>query len=331
MKNTYNEVKNFRELLDESAYIFIIAVAGDSGSGKTTFTDALISIFGRDLVSTITLDDYHLYDRADRERLGITPLAHKANNFELLATHLHALKRGEDILKPIYNHQYGRFDEPILFSPTKFIILEGLHPIVTPNLREHIDYSIFIDPDTEVKYRWKIDRDIAKRNYTEEQVLAEIKEREPDYLKYVLPQRAYADSIITISFSGFHNSLHLQTERKYAAAINLSRPQECVRDINLNIDLFSLLSTSDMDFMMQCSSKVIDGRRFRQIAFDGELTPFTIRKIELSIEAETGVFPINIFRDRDIITATDLVRLILAWRIINRRIVIGDGESNTHK
>ncbi|MCL2460614.1 MAG: phosphoribulokinase [Euryarchaeota archaeon] len=323
-KNTYTEMRNFRELLDESPYIFIIAVAGDSGSGKTTFTDALRSIFGRDLVSTITLDDYHLYDRAERDRLRITPLTYEANNFELLAKHLAALKRGETILKPVYNHQFGTLDEPIPFSPTKFIILEGLHPIVTPELREHIDYSIFIDPDTEVKYRWKIDRDIAKRNYTEEQVLAEIKEREPDYLKYVFPQRAHADNIITISFSKFHNSLYPPTELKYAAAMNLSRPQECVRDINLNIDLFSLLSTSDMDFMMKCSSKVIDGRKFRQIAFDGELTPFTIRKIELSIEAETGVYPINIFRGRDIITATDLMRLILAWRVINRRIVIGE-------
>ena len=319
----YEEIQNFRELIDESPYVFIIAVAGDSGSGKTTFTDALMSIFGRDLVSTITLDDYHLYDRAERDRRKITPLAHEANNFELLAIHLAALKRGEDILKPVYNHQFGMFDDPIPFSPTKFIILEGLHPFATPDLREHIDYSIYIDPENEVKYRWKIDRDIANRNYTEEQVLAEIKEREPDYLRYVLPQRAYADNIITVSFSKFYSILRPTMEHKYAAAMNLSRPQECVRDINLNIDLFSLLSTSDLDFMMQCSSKVIDGRSFRQIAFDGELTPFTVRKIELSIESETGVYPINLFRDRDIITPTDLVRLILAWRVINRRIVIG--------
>ena len=322
-KNTYTEIPNFHELLKKSPYIFIIAVAGDSGSGKTTFTDALMSIFGRDLVSTITLDDYHLLDRAERERRRITPLTYEANNFELLATHLAALKRGEPILKPVYNHQFGTIDAPVPFSPTKFIIIEGLHPIATPELREHFDYSIFIDPDTEVKYRWKIDRDIAKRNYTEEQVLAEIKEREPDYLKYVLPQRAYADNVITISFSKFYSILRPTMTHKYAAAMNLSRPQECVRDINLNIDLFSLLSTSDMDFMMQCTSKVIDGRNFRQIAFDGELTPFTVRKIELSIESETGVYPINLFRDRDIITATDLMRLILAWRIINRRIVIG--------
>ena len=323
----HTEVQIFREMLNESPYIFIVAVAGDSGSGKTTFTNALISIFGRDLVSTITLDDYHIYDRAERERRHVTPLAHEANDFDLLAEHLATLKRGKTINKPVYNHQFGTLDDPIPFSPTKFIILEGLHPIATSALRKHIDYSIFIDPDNAVKYRWKIDRDVKKRNYTEEQVLSEIKEREPDYLKYVLPQRACADNIITVSFSKFQNDLRPSNEPKYAAAMNLSRPQECIRDINLNIDLFSLLSTSDMDFMMQCSSKQIDGRHFRQIAFDGELTPFTIRKIELSIEAETGVYPINIFHDRDIITATDLMRLILAWRIINRRIVIGNRQS----
>jgi len=58
----------FQEIIARSPLVFIIGVAGDSGSGKTTFTDAIRQIFGPDLVATITLDDYHKYDREERKK-----------------------------------------------------------------------------------------------------------------------------------------------------------------------------------------------------------------------------------------------------------------------
>jgi len=62
--------KNFKDTIAASPCIFTLGVAGDSGSGKTTFTDGVRSIFGKDLVSTITLDDYHSLDRAGRTEQG---------------------------------------------------------------------------------------------------------------------------------------------------------------------------------------------------------------------------------------------------------------------
>ena len=64
-----NFIPNFKEIIAHSPVIFTIGVAGDSGSGKTTFTNAIRQIFGPDLVSTITLDDYHRYDREERKDL----------------------------------------------------------------------------------------------------------------------------------------------------------------------------------------------------------------------------------------------------------------------
>ncbi|HQN91944.1 MAG TPA: uridine kinase, partial [Methanoculleus sp.] len=119
---------DFKRVIAESPYVFIIGVAGDSGSGKTTFTHAIREIFGEDLVSTITTDDYHKYDRQQRRELGITPLAPEANQLDLLEEHLAELKAGRAILKPVYNHNTGRFDPPVPFSPTKILIVEGLHP-----------------------------------------------------------------------------------------------------------------------------------------------------------------------------------------------------------
>jgi phosphoribulokinase len=41
-----------------------------------------------------------------------------------------------------------------------------------------------------------VQRDVAKRGYTETQVRAEITAREPDVAAYITPQRRFADLII---------------------------------------------------------------------------------------------------------------------------------------
>ena len=63
---------DFKDTVAASPYIFTLGVAGDSGSGKTTFTEGVRNIFGDDLVSTITLDDYHSLDREGRHTHGLT-------------------------------------------------------------------------------------------------------------------------------------------------------------------------------------------------------------------------------------------------------------------
>ncbi|MDD4126284.1 MAG: phosphoribulokinase, partial [Methanomicrobium sp.] len=182
---------NFRNVILNSPCVFIIGVAGDSGSGKTTFTGSVRQIFGEDLVSTITLDDYHIMNREERKRKNITPLSPTANNLSLLEEHVARLKAGKTIQKPVYNHKTGEIDPPVPFIPSRIIILEGLHTFFTPRLRELIDFTVFVNPEKGVKYDWKIRRDVFERGYKKEDVLAELKSREDDYKKYVEPQARY--------------------------------------------------------------------------------------------------------------------------------------------
>src|SRR5512139_3835774 len=137
---------NFKDTIAASPCIFTIGVAGDSGSGKTTFTQGVRSIFGNDLVSTITLDDYHRFDRDGRKEQGLTPLDPKANQIDRLEQDLIQLRRGVPINKPVYNHTTGIFDPPVIFSPKKILILEGLHTLFTPLLRKNLDFTLFVDP-----------------------------------------------------------------------------------------------------------------------------------------------------------------------------------------
>ncbi len=139
--------KDFRDVIAASPCIFVIGVAGDSGSGKTTFTRGIREIFGDDLVSTITLDDYHLLSREERKRRRITPLSPEANNLAGLERDIARLKSGLPVNKPVYNHETGGIEGPIPFSTKKILILEGLHTLYSPALRALIDFSLFVDPE----------------------------------------------------------------------------------------------------------------------------------------------------------------------------------------
>ena len=173
------KLSHSRKLLRVSPKVFIIGVAGDSGSGKTTFTNAIRQIFGPDMVVTITLDDYHKFDREERHRLNITPLHPDANNLTQLESDVTRLKEGKAIEKPVYNHASGTFDSPVPFPSKKIIILEGLHTLFTPTLRSLVDFSVFVDPDPEVKYEWKRQRDLEQRGYSSADVDDELIHRAP--------------------------------------------------------------------------------------------------------------------------------------------------------
>jgi phosphoribulokinase len=313
--------KNFKDTIAASPYIFTLGVAGDSGSGKTTFTQGVRSIFGNDLVSTITLDDYHSLDRAGRKEQGITPLDPKANRIDRLEQDLIQLKRGVPIDKPVYNHTTGKFDPPVVFRPNKILILEGLHTLFTPVLRKYLDFTLFVDPEKQVKYDWKLKRDVIKRGYSRDAVLKEITEREPEYERYIAPQKEFADAVIGIDYS--RHGQQLGNERNvYQVTLSQSRMKQSIENIDLSLDLYSILSLSERNFSLEFVTSEHDGHRMGQLIIDGELSAHVVKKLEHSIEKQTQVHPISIFKNRTYVTAVDLAQLILCWRIIHRRIFL---------
>ena len=312
---------NFKDTIAASPYIFTIGVAGDSGSGKTTFTQGIRDIFGPDLVSTITLDDYHRLDRDGRKREGLTALNPTANRIDLLEQHLLLLRRGEPIEKPVYNHATGTFDSPVIFRPKKILILEGLHTLLTPTLRKYLDFTLFVDPDREVKYDWKLRRDTSKRGYSRDAVEKEIAEREPEYEKYILPQKEYADAVISIGYSQYGKDLG-KDRNVYCVSLSQSRMKHTVENLDLSLDLYSILSLSERNFCLNFHTCENRGKRMGELSIDGELSAHVVNKLERSIEEQTRVRPIAIFRHRQYVTAGDLARLILCWRIIHRRIFV---------
>lgn len=192
--------------------VVLIGVAGDSGCGKSTFLRRLADLFGEEFMTVICLDDYHSLDRKQRKETGITALNPRANNFDLMYEQVKALKNGQSIDKPIYNHETGMIDPPERVHPNHIVVIEGLHPLHDERVRSLMDFSVYLDISDPVKISWKLKRDMAERGHNYEDVLASINARRPDFDAYIDPQKQHADVVIQILPT---NLLEDDKEHKY--------------------------------------------------------------------------------------------------------------------
>ncbi len=175
----------------------ILGIVGDSAAGKTTLTKGIAQILGKDNVTVICTDDYHRYDRAQRAEMGISALHPDCNYLDIIEQHLALLRAGQAILKPIYNHSTGAFDPPEYIEPRQYVIVEGLLGYSTRKMIDSYDVKTYLAPPESLRATWKIKRDTRKRGYNEEQVVAQLNQREPDSEAFIRPQRKWADMIVS--------------------------------------------------------------------------------------------------------------------------------------
>jgi phosphoribulokinase len=195
--------------------VVLIGLAADSGCGKSTFMRRITSLFGgspsppeggnpdsntllSEITTVVCLDDYHSLDRTGRKEEGVTALDPAAQDFELMYTQTKAIADGKSIDKPIYNHVTGLLDPAETIAPSPIYVIEGLHPFYDERVRDLLDFKIYLDISDDVKFAWKIQRDMAERGHSLESIKASIDSRKPDFDAYIDPQKKYADVIIQV-------------------------------------------------------------------------------------------------------------------------------------
>jgi len=190
----------------------VLGVVGDSGAGKTTLTRGLVRVLGDGNVAHLSADDYHRYDRHERQGLGITPLHPDANYLDILTQHLGHLRRGQPVLKPVYNHRKGTLGRPRYLKPAQYLVVEGLLGLHTETLRTAHDVRVFLAPPEELRRAWKVKRDCTRRGYTTDQVLWELDHRERDAEAFIRPQQAHADIVVSFRPHRGGDPAHLDAE-----------------------------------------------------------------------------------------------------------------------
>lgn len=77
-------------------------------------------------------------------------------------------------------------------------MIEGLHPFYDKRVAELVDFKIYLDISDDIKFAWKIQRDMAERGHSLESIKASIEARKPDFDAYIDPQKKDADMIIQV-------------------------------------------------------------------------------------------------------------------------------------
>ncbi len=177
----------------------ILGIVGDSAAGKTTLTSGIAQILGPEKVVSLCTDDYHKYSREERAENGISALDPEGNYIDILEDHIHQLRDGKPILKPVYNHDHGSLDAPEYVEPREYIILEGLLGYTTRTMRDAYDVKVYLEPVEELRVKWKVRRDTGKRGYTVKEVMSSLEKRKDDSLNFIQPQRTFADMVLSFN------------------------------------------------------------------------------------------------------------------------------------
>ena len=174
----------------------LLGIIGDSAAGKTTLAEGIARILGQGQVLTICSDDYHVSSREERACKRVTALDPECNHIDILEQHLQLLRNNQPILKPTYNHELGTLGAPRYLIPRPYVIVEGLLGYHTRAMRDCYDVKVFMEPEEELRIKWKIRRDCTSRGYTEKEVRNELERRRQDAPRFIQPQRTFSDIVI---------------------------------------------------------------------------------------------------------------------------------------
>lgn len=175
-----------------------VGIAGGSGSGKTTISEALCKALP-DLVM-IQHDAYY------RHRPDIDYATRCLVNYdhpdsletELLVAHLDSLAGWAAVDRPTYDFAtHLRSPQVVAVVPADVVVVEGILVLADQDLRSRLDLKIYVDTDPDLRLARRLRRDIDERGRSLPSVLDQYFESvRPMHLEFVEPSKRYADIII---------------------------------------------------------------------------------------------------------------------------------------
>lgn len=177
-----------------------IAVAGGTGSGKTTVSRALIERVGGEHIAYLAHDNYYkdLSHLPENQRTLINFDHPHSLDTPLMIEHIKSLQAGAAVEIPIYDFtKHARTQEVEIVAPAPILLVEGILIFAEPELRELFDIKIFVDTDADLRFIRRLQRDVSERGRTPESVIKQyLTTVRPMHMEFVEPSRHYADIIV---------------------------------------------------------------------------------------------------------------------------------------
>ena len=153
---------------------YIIGISGGSGSGKTTFINALRAQFTEQELCIISQDNYYLpIEKQEMDLEGFHNFdLPKSFDHQAFIDDIQKLVSGKTITIPEYIFNDESITPGLItYRPAPIIIAEGIFLFYEEMIRNLTNLKIFIDAKDDLKLIRRIRRDQNERNQTVEQVL----------------------------------------------------------------------------------------------------------------------------------------------------------------
>lgn len=196
--------------------MYIIGIAGGTGSGKTTVVRKIVESLPAGRVALIPQDSYYNDNTPlpmeERRRINFDHPS--AFDWELLIRQVGELKEGRAVEQPTYSYiECNRLPETVHVEPCEVLIVEGIMALYRKELRDLMDLKIFVDADPDERLIRVICRDMLERGRTAEMVMDRYtKVLKPMHMEYIEPTKRYADLIIP---QGGNNRRAIELMRTY--------------------------------------------------------------------------------------------------------------------
>ena len=180
--------------------MFVIGIAGGTGSGKTTVVKKLIERLPKGEVAVLHQDSYYKDSShvpvEDRQKINFDEPA--AFDWNLLLEHLKMLKQGKAIEMPTYSYiTCTRQEETVHMEPHDVVLIEGILVMSDPRLRKMMDIKVFVDADGDDRLIRVISRDCIERGRTAQEVIDRYQQvLKPMHLMHIEPCKRFVDIIV---------------------------------------------------------------------------------------------------------------------------------------
>lgn len=178
----------------------VVGIAGGTASGKTTVARKVREALADCRVAFIDQDSYYLdlEDMTLEDRRQVNFDHPDAFDTDLLVEHLHQLKRGQAIEKPVYDFRTSsRMPNTVRVDPGDIILIEGILVLHMKEVRDVMDVKIYVDADDDLRILRRLTRDIKDRGRDFDHVVSQyLRHVRPMHMGFVEPSKHHADIII---------------------------------------------------------------------------------------------------------------------------------------
>lgn len=178
----------------------LVAVTGGSGSGKSTFSAALVDALPSGSAQLVSEDWYYRDMGAepgfDPEAFDFDDLS--VRDHQQLLSDLQALRTGRAVDRPQYCFvRHTRLSNGLPLAPAPVIIVEGAQLLCCPEISVLFDLKLYLEVPDDIRFIRRLLRDQSSRGRSVVSIIRQyLTTVRPAHERWTVPSKAAADLVI---------------------------------------------------------------------------------------------------------------------------------------